>query len=92
MELLTEPAEHELWRTYLSVFPVVEQARANGDYASALRTLASMRQTVDAFFDQVLVMADDKLVRSNRLALLSRLSALFLNVADISQIVLEKPA
>jgi glycyl-tRNA synthetase beta chain len=91
-ELLAEPAELALWKKYLSVRPDVENARANCDYGSALKALASMRQTVDAFFDQVLVMAEDSAVRGNRLALLSRLSKLFLSVADISQIVLEKPA
>jgi glycyl-tRNA synthetase beta chain len=43
-----------------------------------------LREPVDAFFDQVMVMADDPAIRANRLALLNRLSALFLGVADIS--------
>ncbi len=55
-----------------------------GDYASALTSLASLRGPVDAFFDEVMVMADDEAVRSNRLALLNRLRNLFLRVADIS--------
>jgi glycyl-tRNA synthetase beta chain len=91
-ELMAESAERDLWHTYLSVRPAVEHARANHDYNSALRALASMRQIVDSFFDQVLVMAEDPAVRGNRLALLTQLSRLFLSVADISQIVLEKPA
>jgi glycyl-tRNA synthetase beta chain len=91
-ELMAEPAERSLWQSYLSARPAVEQARANHDYGSALSVLASMRETVDSFFDQVLVMAEDPAVRSNRLALLGQLSKLFLSVADISQIVLEKPA
>ncbi len=91
-ELLTEPAEKALWQAYLEARPTVESASAEHDYRSALRALASMRQVVDSFFDQVLVMAEDAAVRKNRLVLLEQLSRLFLGVADISQIVLEKSA
>ncbi len=91
-DLLTEPEERALWKTYQTVRPAVEEAGAGHDYRSALRTLASMRLAVDSFFDKVLVMAEDHAIRKNRLDLLARLSRLFLTVADISQIVLEKPA
>ncbi|MFC4257602.1 glycine--tRNA ligase subunit beta [Marinobacter lacisalsi] len=56
----------------------------SGDYATALSSLASLRTPVDAFFDEVMVMADDEAVRTNRLSLLNRLRNLFLRVADIS--------
>ena len=56
----------------------------SGDYATALSSLASLRAPVDAFFDEVMVMADDEAVRTNRLSLLNRLRNLFLRVADIS--------
>lgn len=62
------------------VLPLFEQ----GDYASALQSLASLQKPVDSFFDDVMVMADDEAVRNNRLALLNRLHNLFLRVADIS--------
>lgn len=62
------------------VLPLFE----NGDYASALSSLASLRESVDSFFDEVMVMADDEAIRNNRLALLNRLRNLFLRVADIS--------
>ncbi len=62
------------------VLPLFE----NGDYASALSSLASLREPVDNFFDEVMVMADDEATRNNRLALLNRLRNLFLRVADIS--------
>ncbi len=62
------------------VAPLFEQ----GDYASALRSLASLREPVDSFFDEVMVMAEDDATRNNRLALLNRLRNLFLRVADIS--------
>ncbi|QSP95585.1 glycine--tRNA ligase subunit beta [Marinobacter salinisoli] len=63
-----------------TVMPLFEQ----GDYASALRSLASLREPVDRFFDEVMVMAEDEALRNNRLALLNRLRNLFLRVADIS--------
>ncbi|MBS3796993.1 glycine--tRNA ligase subunit beta [Pseudoalteromonas sp. BDTF-M6] len=64
--------------------PLYEQ----GDYQQALSELANIRQSVDAFFDNVMVMADDEAIKRNRLALLSQLQDLFLQVADIS--VLQK--
>jgi len=62
------------------VLPLFEQ----GDYASALQSLASLQEPVDSFFNEVMVMAEDEAVRDNRLALLNRLHNLFLRVADIS--------
>ncbi|OHY81414.1 glycine--tRNA ligase subunit beta [Marinobacter sp. AC-23] len=62
------------------VLPLFEQ----GDYASALQSLASLQEPVDTFFSEVMVMAEDKAVRDNRLALLNRLHNLFLRVADIA--------
>jgi len=63
-----------------TVTPLFEQ----GDYTSALRSLASLRTPVDHFFDEVMVMAEDEAIRNNRLALLNQLRNLFLRVADIS--------
>ena len=57
-----------------------------GEYEPALGRLASLREVVDRFFDQVMVMVDDPPLRGNRLALLARLQALFLRVADISRL------
>ncbi|MEH0875302.1 glycine--tRNA ligase subunit beta [Pectobacterium cacticida] len=57
---------------------------AEGRYQEALVELASLREPVDAFFDQVMVMSEDASVRANRLTLLSQLRELFLQVADIS--------
>jgi glycyl-tRNA synthetase beta chain len=56
------------------------------DYVALLKRLAQLRAPVDAFFDKVMVMADDAALRRNRLALLKRLSDRFLAVADISQL------
>ncbi|MFN3713513.1 MAG: glycine--tRNA ligase subunit beta [Alcanivoracaceae bacterium] len=56
------------------------------DYAAVLGRLAALREPVDAFFDKVMVMADDEVLRRNRLAMLARLRGLFLQVADISEL------
>lgn len=62
--------------------PMLEQRR----YAEILNELADLRDPVDRFFDEVMVMADEDAVRNNRLALLGELRALFLDVADISRL------
>ncbi len=64
------------------VGPMLEQRR----YAEILNELANLRDPVDRFFDDVMVMAEDEAVRNNRLALLGELRALFLDVADISRL------
>lgn len=55
-----------------------------GNYREGLEQLASLKDSVDGFFDAVLVMCDDKALQANRVALLSQLRNLFLRVADIS--------
>ena len=89
---LKDPAELALWQGYLRVRPDVEAARQSHDYGAALRSLASLRGAVDAFFKEVMVMAEDPALRANRLSLLSCVSQLFRSIADISRIVIEKGA
>ena len=88
--LLQEQAEKNLALALAAKTAVVAPLFAARDYTATLESLAELREPVDAFFDQVMVMAEDEKLRNNRLALLSRLSALFLQVADISQLVPEK--
>ncbi|MFM5136721.1 DALR anticodon-binding domain-containing protein, partial [Aeromonas rivipollensis] len=57
---------------------------AAGDYQAALTRLAALREPVDTFFNEVMVMAEDEALKANRLALLNNLRNLFLQVADIS--------
>ena len=66
--------------------PEVEKHMQGFRYADALRSLAGVRDRVDAFFDKVLVNADDPKLRSNRLGLLTRLNRLMNQVADISKL------
>jgi glycyl-tRNA synthetase beta chain len=82
--LLTEPAEIALAESVQAALRETDAALAAGDYIAVLRRLAWLRAPVDAFFDAVMVMAEDPAVRGNRLALLKRLSDRFLAVADVS--------
>ena len=59
---------------------------ASGDYAASLKALAALRGPVDAFFDRVMVNAEDPALRANRLALLSGLHAAMNRVADLSKL------
>ncbi len=90
--LLREPAELELWRCYRKIQPEVESARRKHDYRTAMLALASMRNVIDEFFKQVMVMAEDPAIKKNRIALLDCISRLFKSVADISRMVIERSA
>jgi glycyl-tRNA synthetase beta chain len=85
-ELLVEPAERALSMSIDGLQPAVEGSFRRREYTAALKALASARATVDTFFDQVMVNAEDAAVRANRLALLRRLEGLMNRVADISRL------
>ena len=82
--LLVEAAEKELAAKVETVVATLAPVFAAGDYQQALTELASLREPVDAFFDNVMVMADDEQLKVNRLTLLNLLRNQFLQVADIS--------
>ncbi|MFC6381839.1 glycine--tRNA ligase subunit beta [Psychrobacter glacincola] len=86
--LLTEDAERSLYQTVqqaqLDVTPLLEQA----DYTQVLQTLISLDEPLTQFFDNVMVNSEDVALKANRLALLKRVRALFLTVADISELQL----
>lgn len=82
--LLHEPAEQTLASAISEAEQAVAPLAAERQYSAALERLASLREPVDRFFDEVLVNAEDAAVRANRYALLARLRGLFLGVADIS--------
>ncbi|MGA8261920.1 MAG: glycine--tRNA ligase subunit beta [Arenicellales bacterium] len=84
--LLSDSAEVLLSERVTALEAQLEPLLEVGQYDAALRLLAGLREPVDRFFDEVLVMAGDAALRANRLALLSRLSQLFLQVADVSQL------
>lgn len=81
---LVEAAEQALYRELQALAPVVQPLLAAKDYTAALSKLAALRAPIDAFFDNVMVMADDAELKANRLRLLAQLRALFTSVADIS--------
>lgn len=85
-DLLIEEAEQALAGRLVELSSEVIPLMEAGLYGEALNRLAHLREPVDAFFDQVLVMADDPALRDNRIALLNELSSLFLRVADFSRL------
>ncbi|CAM4116469.1 glycine--tRNA ligase subunit beta [Vibrio neonatus] len=84
LALLQEDAEKALAENVEVMAEALEPAFATGDYQQALSKLADLREPVDAFFDNVMVMADDEALKKNRLTLLNKLRNLFLQIADIS--------
>ncbi|ABR89000.1 glycyl-tRNA synthetase, beta chain [Janthinobacterium sp. Marseille] len=84
--LLKEPAEIALNQTLTTVKPQAEAAFARGDYTASLQALAALRNPVDAFFDGVMVNAEDIALRNNRQGLLATLHQAMNQVADISKL------
>ena len=81
---LKEPEEIKLAMQVVVLRDKLEPYFTEGRYQDALVELAELREPVDAFFDKVMVMVDDKELRINRLTMLEKLRELFLRVADIS--------
>jgi glycyl-tRNA synthetase beta chain len=84
--LLKEPAEAALHAAVQQVQPEADAAFERGDYAASLQALAALKVPVDAFFDAVMVNADDPRLRANRLGLLAQLHAAMNRVADIAKL------
>lgn len=83
-DLLQEPAEKTLWSHLSEKEKVVLPLLQTQHYTEALKSLATLREPIDQFFTDVMVMNDDLALRNNRLRLLNRLRSLFLEIADIS--------
>ena len=83
---LKEPAELALAEAVEAVYADTGLALAHGDYVTVLTRLAQLRAPVDAFFDAVMVNAEDPAIRANRLALLQRLAARLGSVAAIEHL------
>ena len=84
--MFAEPAERTLADAIAQVEAETAPLLAARDYTAALTAMATLRDSVDAYFDAVMVMCDDAAMRNNRLALLNQLRELFLRVADISRL------
>jgi glycyl-tRNA synthetase beta chain len=81
-----ETAERNLFAATSQLAPKVGSLVQNQDYTEALRALAGVRSAVDTFFDEVMVMVDEPVLRDNRLALLAELEGMMNRVADISRL------
>ncbi|MGP4734021.1 MULTISPECIES: glycine--tRNA ligase subunit beta [unclassified Psychrobacter] len=86
--LLSESAEQNLYADVQQAQTVVQPLLEQADYTQVLQTLASLDEPLTQFFDQVMVNSEDAALKNNRLALLKQLRALFLTVADISELQL----
>ena len=85
-DILAEDSEKKLFADMTVVKPEADRKFAAGDYTGTLKTLAQLRDDVDAFFTNVMVMTDDTRLRNNRIALLKQLHAMMNQVADISKL------
>ncbi len=86
IKLFEMPEENSLYDTLGGLDNKVSPLLKKGEYENVLKNLAGLRQPVDNYFDNVMVMADDMQQRNNRIALLNKLHKLFLEVADISKL------
>ena len=83
---LVEAAEKDLFTAMQKTVPAADAEFANGDYTASLMTLAALRAPVDAFFDGVMVNAEDPALKANRLGLLKQLHEAMNRVADLSRL------
>ena len=88
--LFEKDVESMLYKAVQEIEGKVSRCIAEGNYYEALKLLASLKEKVDNFFDNVLVMDKDVAKRENRLALLNRIASLFSKIADLRKVVLQK--
>jgi len=86
ISMLTEPAEQALHQALQATESGVREQLQARHYTEAMSAMSSLREPVDGFFDDVMVMVDDQAIRDNRLALLQQVNALCNEVADLSQL------
>jgi len=84
--LLSEPAEQDLYQSFLKAKDRIELHLNKRAYESALLEMTQMKSPIDDFFNQVMVMVEDEAIRDNRLALLDEIGRLFLKIADFSKL------
>jgi glycyl-tRNA synthetase beta chain len=84
--LMTDEAERNLFAAMQDIAPFAQSYFDRGDYGQNLKALVTLKPFIDDFFDQVMVMAEDKTLRMNRAALLQQLGGLMNQVADISKL------
>ncbi|MDF1577469.1 MAG: glycine--tRNA ligase subunit beta [Desulfobulbales bacterium] len=84
-KLLTDPAEKSLYKNFRETAAECEPLLKSRDYRHTMEIILRMKEPVDHFFDEVMVMAEDEKVRANRLSLLTAISRLFLRIGDFSK-------
>lgn len=84
--ILQDPLEKNLLTAANAARAAIAPMLADRHYEAALKRLAALREPVDAFFEGVMVMAEDPTLRANRLGLLAVIEGLFLDIADISKL------
>lgn len=87
-ELFQEDAERELWKAYLEIKDKLEEAVAAGNFPKALDHLRRLIEPVNRYFDEVFVMHEDKRIRGNRLSFLRSVMELFLEIGDLSKLMI----
>lgn len=85
-KLLVEDSEKNLYAIYLKIKEILYTHLIKKEYAEYLVNLIQLRKPIDNFFDEVMVMVEDKELRENRLSLLAHIASLFLKIADFSKI------
>ena len=86
VDLFEEEVEKELNYKYSEIDPVIYALVGRQEYLEALKMIASIRTSVDRFFDEVMVMVEYREIRNNRLTLLRTITEKVLSIADISEI------
>ncbi len=89
-DIFNSQQEKDLYSVYLNIREPVDKCISEKDFASALKNIVEIKESVDAFFDNVMVMDKDNAVRINRLRLLKQISLLFSDIADFSKLVVKK--
>ncbi|WP_427339562.1 glycine--tRNA ligase subunit beta [Caloranaerobacter sp. DY30410] len=88
-ELLTEDKERDLYRVYISIKDKVDEYLREREYDRALDTLIDLKEPIDNFFDNVMVMVEDEDMKNNRLGLIKKISDMMLSICDLSKIVIK---
>ena len=84
--LFAEPAEQSLYQSFLNAKEKIGSLLNQRDYPSALLEMTRMKKPIDEFFEGVMVMVEDEVIRNNRLALLDDIGKVFLRIADFSKL------
>ncbi len=85
-KLMSDEAERNLYQAMQDITPFAKNYFDRSEYGQNLKALVTLKPFIDDFFDQVMVMAEDKTIRMNRAALLQQLGGLMNQVADISKL------